>query len=94
VPLRMLWYFEGKLMINDISFEDRERTLEEIKTLFFYTMYLWTVAFVSPLVINYHDLLVLFSHSSLSFFFFLFFFIKGRMIIINKSNDTIGISEE
>jgi len=53
VPLRMLWYFEGKLMINDISFEDRERTLEEIKTLFFYTMYLWTVAFVSPLVINY-----------------------------------------
>jgi hypothetical protein len=74
VPLRMLWYFEGKLMINDISFEDRERTLEEIKTLFFYTMYLWTVAFVSPLVINYHDLLVLFSHSSLSFFFFSFFF--------------------
>ena len=38
-----------------MSFEDRERTSEEIKSLFFNTMHLWTIAFVSPLVISYHD---------------------------------------
>ena len=33
---------------NDINFEDRERTLEEIKSLFFKTLYLWTTAYVYP----------------------------------------------
>jgi hypothetical protein len=47
------------------SFEDHERSLEEIKALFFYTMYLWTVALVSPAVISDCDFLVLF------FFFYL-----------------------
>ena len=47
------------------SFEDHERSLEEIKALFFYTMYLWTVAFVSPALISDRDFLVLF------FFFYL-----------------------
>jgi hypothetical protein len=47
------------------SFEDHERSLEEIKALFFYTMYLWTVALVSPAVISDRDFLVLF------FFFYL-----------------------
>jgi hypothetical protein len=42
---------------DDRSFEDRERTLEEIKSLFFKTLYLWTIAYV------YSDFLV--------FFFFL-----------------------
>jgi hypothetical protein len=42
------------------SFEDQGRTLEEINALFFYTLYFWTVAFVFPLVINYHDFLALF----------------------------------
>ena len=37
------------------------RTLEEIKSLFFNTLYLWTIAFVSPLVIRYLDFLVLFA---------------------------------
>jgi hypothetical protein len=50
--------------MNDISFEDRKRTLEEIKSLFFYTLYLWTKSFASPLMINYHDFLLLFSPSS------------------------------
>jgi hypothetical protein len=40
--------------MNDRSFEDRERTLEELKSFFFNTQYLWTVAFVSPLVLSYH----------------------------------------
>jgi hypothetical protein len=48
--------------MNDRSFEDHERTLEEIKSLFFNT-YLWTAAFVSSLVISYHDFLILFAHT-------------------------------
>jgi hypothetical protein len=50
--------------MNDRSFEDREKTLEELKSLIFYTLYLWTAAFISPLVISYHNFLVLFSPSS------------------------------
>jgi hypothetical protein len=38
--------------MNYKSFEERERTLEEIKSLFFNTLYLRTTAFVSPLVIS------------------------------------------
>jgi hypothetical protein len=41
--------------MNDRSFEDREMTLKEIKFLFFSTLYIWTAAYVSPLVISYHD---------------------------------------
>lgn len=46
--------------MNDSCFEDRERTLEELKSLFFNTLYFWTAAYVFPLVISYHDILVLF----------------------------------
>jgi len=47
--------------MNDKSFEDRERSLEKLKSLFFfYTLYLWTTTFVSPLVISYYDVLLLF----------------------------------
>jgi hypothetical protein len=49
--------------MNDRSFEGHEKTLEEIKSLFFYTLYLWTVAFVSPLVISYYNFLVFFFSS-------------------------------
>jgi hypothetical protein len=62
VPLYLLWCLLRRR--NNISFEDYETTLEEIKALFFYTLYLWTDAFVSPLVISYYDLLVLFSPSN------------------------------
>jgi hypothetical protein len=51
---------------NDRSLEDHERTLEKIEPLFFSTLYLWTYAFVSPLVIG----III----SFFFFFFLFFF--------------------
>jgi hypothetical protein len=37
-----------------------ERSLEEIKSLFFYTLYLWTTVFVYLVVISYYDFLVLF----------------------------------
>jgi hypothetical protein len=50
--------------MNDRSFENRDKTLEEIKSLFFNTLYLRIAAFVSPLVISYHDFLVLFASSS------------------------------
>jgi hypothetical protein len=50
--------------MNDKSFE---RTLEEIKALFFCTLYLWAVVFVSPLLISYHDFHVLLSPSNYVF---------------------------
>jgi hypothetical protein len=46
--------------MNDRSFEDCERTLEEIKFLFFNILYFLTTACVSFLVISYYDFLVLF----------------------------------
>jgi hypothetical protein len=50
--------------MNDRSFEDRERTLEEIKSLFFNTLYLWTTSFVFALVSSFHKFLVLFASTS------------------------------
>jgi hypothetical protein len=44
--------------MNDKCFEDHERTLEELKSLFFNTLYLQTIVYVSSL--SYHDFLVLF----------------------------------
>jgi hypothetical protein len=49
---------------NNKSFEDRERTLEKIASLFFKTLYLSTSPYVSSLSISYSDFLVLFAHSS------------------------------
>jgi hypothetical protein len=57
----LLWCFFRKR--NDRSFKDRERSLEEINVLFFYTLYLWKVAFISPMVISYPNFFVLFSSS-------------------------------
>jgi hypothetical protein len=34
--------------------------LEEFKSLFFNTLYFWTIAFVSPLVLSFHDFLFFF----------------------------------
>jgi hypothetical protein len=49
----LLWCLWRKMSSG--SFKDRERTLEEIKFLFFNILYLWTIVFVFPLVISYHD---------------------------------------
>jgi hypothetical protein len=51
---------EGK----DGQFEDKERTIEELISFFFYSLYFWTTVFLAPLVISYSDFLVLFSSSS------------------------------
>jgi hypothetical protein len=42
----------------------KKRTLEELKTFFFYSLFSWTVAFLAPLVISFNDFLVLFSPSN------------------------------
>jgi hypothetical protein len=59
IPSYLLWGLWREM--NDRNFEDCERTLEEIKSLFFNILYLWTIAFVSPLVIRYLDFVVLFA---------------------------------
>jgi hypothetical protein len=45
VPYCLLWclWSERKVQI----FEDREMTLDECKSLFFYSLYIWTAAFVA-----------------------------------------------
>jgi hypothetical protein len=58
----LLWCLWREM--NDRSFENRKRTLEELKSLFFSTLYFWTTIFVSPLLISYHDFSVLFSPSN------------------------------
>jgi hypothetical protein len=50
--------FGGKEMRN---FEDCERMVEELESFFFCALYLWIVAFVSPLELSDYDLLILFS---------------------------------
>jgi hypothetical protein len=57
VPSCLLWCLWMER--NDKNFEDHERTLDQKKSLFFNTLYLWTATYVSPLVISYHDFLVL-----------------------------------
>jgi hypothetical protein len=59
VPSCLLWCLLREM--NAISFKDSERTLKGIKSLIFNILYLWTTAFISLLVISYHNLLVLFA---------------------------------
>jgi hypothetical protein len=62
VPTCILWCVWKER--NDRCFEDLERSLEEILASFFHTLYLWTVAFVSPLSFTFDEFLVRFSLSS------------------------------
>jgi hypothetical protein len=34
--------------------------LAELEFFFFFTLYLWTVAFVAPLMLSFHDFFILF----------------------------------
>jgi len=69
--------------MNYRSFEDRKRTLEEIKFLFFNTLYRWTATFISLLVISYHDFLVPFALARCVFFFFVYFLCTwGRLTLL------------
>jgi hypothetical protein len=57
---------------NIRRFEDLESFMEDILSLFFHTLYLWTVAFFSSLSINFTDFLVRFSIPSYVFPFVYF----------------------
>jgi hypothetical protein len=50
MPLCLLWSLWQER--NDRCFEDHKRSLEELKYFFLNTLYLWTAAYVSPLVMN------------------------------------------
>ena len=62
VPLCLFWTIWRER--NNRTFEDLERSLEDILSSFFHTLYLWTVAYLSPLSISYADFLVRFSLST------------------------------
>jgi hypothetical protein len=62
VPTCILWCVWKER--NDRCCEDLERSSEEILASFFHTLYLWTVAFVSPLSFTFDEFLVRFSLSS------------------------------
>jgi hypothetical protein len=62
LPSCLLWCIWKER--KDRSFEDHERTLEELISFFFYTLYIWIAAFDSPFVLNFHDFFVLFSPPS------------------------------
>jgi hypothetical protein len=49
VTLCLLWCIWRER--NDKSFEDQEKTLDDIQPLFFKTLHLWTAAFIYPLEI-------------------------------------------
>jgi hypothetical protein len=49
---------------NDRNFEDREKSLEDILSFFYETLFLWTAAFVSPLSLSFSDFLVYFAPHS------------------------------
>jgi hypothetical protein len=49
---------------NNRSFEDLERSLEEILSLLYHSLYCWTSAYVHPLNISFSNFLTRFSISS------------------------------
>jgi hypothetical protein len=62
VPTYIFWFVWKER--NNRCFKDLERFLEDILALFFRTLYLWTVNFVSPLSLSFGDFLFRFSLSS------------------------------
>jgi hypothetical protein len=69
--------------MNDKSFEHHKKTLEEIEFKFFCTLYFWTTAFVSFLVISYNDF----------FFFFYLHVIKCFLLYTWRSLMLLVISQ-
>jgi hypothetical protein len=62
VPTCILWCVWKER--NNRCFENLERSLDDILASFFHTLYLWTVAFASPLPLSFGDFLIRFSISS------------------------------
>ena len=62
VPHCLLWCLWRER--NASCFEDLERSLEELKSFFFFSLFTWTADYLAPLVINFPKFLVLFSSSN------------------------------
>jgi hypothetical protein len=62
VPACLFWCLWQER--NNRDFEDLERSLEDILSSCFHTLYFWIVAYVPPFSISYDDFLVHFSFSS------------------------------
>jgi hypothetical protein len=60
-----------KIVPSYRSFEDRERTVVELKYFFFNTLYFCTIAFVFPNLLSFHDY---------SFFFFFSFYLDVSLV--------------
>jgi len=62
VPTCLFWCLKKEM--NDRNFEDRERSMADIISLFFETLYFWMAAYMSPLSISFNDFLFRFTFSS------------------------------
>lgn len=62
VPTYIFWCLWKEK--NDRTFEDKERSLEDILSLFYSTLYSWTAVVIFPLSLSFSDFLVRFIHSS------------------------------
>jgi hypothetical protein len=59
VPLCLMWCIWRER--NNRNFDNLERTLEELKSYFFFSLFTRTFAYLAPLVISYSNFLTLFS---------------------------------
>ena len=59
MPLCLMWCVWRER--NDRNFDNLERTLEEIKSFFFYSLFTWTFAYLALIVISFSNFLALFS---------------------------------
>jgi hypothetical protein len=62
VPRCLLWCLLRER--NDRQFEDKERSIEELISFFFHSLYSWVATFLTPLPLSFNDFIVLFSLSS------------------------------
>ena len=61
VPLCIMWCIWRER--NDMCFEDKSRSQEELIHLFFFTLYTWTAGWLAPRELSFSDFLSLFSPS-------------------------------
>jgi hypothetical protein len=62
IPICLFWCSWKER--NNMCFEDLEKSLEDILASFLHILYLWTVAFMSPLFLSFVEFLVRLSLSS------------------------------
>jgi len=62
VPICLFWCIWRERNLR--CFENLESSLEEVLELFFYTLYVWSMAYLYPLSISFAEFLASFSLSS------------------------------